>query len=288
MSSSVETLARRFIPGNGELQIVRIEAGLVNETYKVQRDGLHYALRLSRSRDQQQDLLWEFRVLGLASAVGLAPPLIYCDVVDRLLVTRWIAGHTWTGVQVRLSNNIAKVAGFVRSIQRLAIPQPVRTVSPLQWVLIYRKQLSEFSVFHDDFLDLRGVADRRLSVLDQAVPQVPVLCHSDLHVGNLIAHQALLIAIDWEYAHASHPWWDLAGWSASNDFELIQSSDLLKCYLERPPSGDEWQFFKNLIWLYDYVCLLWGQLYLQESDGLCRVKILERQSRLAAHLRAET
>ena len=288
MSPNVETLARRFVPGNGELKICRIEVGLVNETYQVQRDGFHYALRLSRAKNQQQDPLWESRVLELASAIGLAPSLVYCDVVDRVLVTRWIAGHSLTALQVRLAANIVKVAGFVKGIQRLSIPQPARSVSPLQWVMAYRKQLREISEFHDDLSDLREVADRRLSVFDQSAEQALVLCHSDLHVGNLIDNQGVLVAIDWEYSHVSHPWWDLAGWSAANEFEPTLSNYLLQSYLERPPSGGEWQLFQNLIWLYEYVCLLWGQLNLQPAEVLSSANILERQSRLAAHLRTET
>ncbi len=33
--------------------------------------------------------------------------------------------------------------------------------------------------------------------------------------------------LDWEYAHASDPFWDLAGWSANNDFEEALQHDLL-------------------------------------------------------------
>jgi len=90
----------------------------------------------------------------------------------------------------------------------------------------------------------------------------PVLCHSDLHTLNLIDRGGSLILLDWEYAHASDPVWDLAGWGANNDFEDPIRHELLGSYLGRPPSGGECLRLQLLSWLYDYVCLLWSELYL--------------------------
>jgi thiamine kinase-like enzyme len=95
-----------------------------------------------------------------------------------------------------------------------------------------------------------------------------VLCHSDLHPLNLVDCAATLdsrgtlILLDWEYAHASDPLWDLAGWSANTDLERELQQDLLAQYLGRAPAPDEQLRLRRLAWLYDYVCLLWSELYL--------------------------
>jgi len=109
---------------------------------------------------------------------------------------------------------------------------------------------------------LRAAARQRLAAL-AALPSVgPTLCHSDLHTLNLIDHGGSLVLLDWEYAHVSEPFWDLAGWGANNDFEEPIRHDLLAGYLGRRPTGDESLRLQLLSWLYDYVCLWWSELYL--------------------------
>jgi hypothetical protein len=109
---------------------------------------------------------------------------------------------------------------------------------------------------------LHTAAARRLTELN-ALPSVdPVLCHSDLHTLNLIDRGDSLVLLDWEYAHAADPFWDLAGWSANNDFGGEIRSDLLAAYTGRPPTASEDLRLHLECWLYDYVCLLWCELYL--------------------------
>ena len=79
---------------------------------------------------------------------------------------------------------------------------------------------------------------------------------------NLIDHGDSMVLLDWEYAHCADPLWDLAGWSANNDFEDELERDLLASYTGRPPTRDEYLRLQLLGWLYDYVCLLWCELYL--------------------------
>ena len=56
-----------------------------------------------------------------------------------------------------------------------------------------------------------------------------------------------------------------AGWGANNDFEDPIRQELLGSYLGRPPSGGECLRLQLLSWLYDYVCLLWSELYLHRT-----------------------
>ncbi len=71
-----------------------------------------------------------------------------------------------------------------------------------------------------------------------------------------------MVLLDWEYAHAADPLWDLAGWSANNDLEDNLERDLLASYTGRLPTRNEYLRLQLLGWLYDYVCLLWSELYL--------------------------
>jgi thiamine kinase-like enzyme len=108
---------------------------------------------------------------------------------------------------------------------------------------------------------------------------------------NLLHRDESLILIDWEYAHISDPLWDLAGWAANNDFEAAARGELLTNYLGSAPTAGDWQRLRLLMWLYDYVCLLWSKLYLSvRRDGVNdisrRATQLDARLRLPAHYAA--
>jgi thiamine kinase-like enzyme len=143
------------------------------------------------------------------------------------------------------------MAQLVRRIHALPIPVPARVMSPAMWIDRYSAAAGT----------LRDTAALRLAALE-ALPRVDaVLCHSDLHTLNLIDCGQSLLLLDWEYAHATDPLWDLAGWSANNDFSDEQVLDLITSYACRPPTHEEFLRLRILGWLYDFVCLLWCRLW---------------------------
>jgi thiamine kinase-like enzyme len=135
---------------------------------------------------------------------------------------------------------------------------------------------------------LRAAAASRCDELAKVPGIAGAVCHSDLHRMNVIEDDDSLTLLDWEYAHVSDPLWDLAGWSANNDFEAETQRQLLMNYLGTPPSSNEWTRFRLLSWLYDYVCLLWSELYLSlrcdaENGIFQRATRLDARLHLPAH-----
>jgi thiamine kinase-like enzyme len=273
-------VAALHVPGRGGLEIHRLGAGLVNETYRVLRDGNAYAMRLAMSNldDLGLDRAWEARVLEGAVAADLAPALEYCDPQRGILIARWVDGSLWTPADARDPKNISRMAGFMRRIHALSMPAPARAMNPRKWIDYYGAALSRGS--RQDVSaetsarppswgarDLAAAAARQLAALAMLPSVDSVVCHSDLHVLNLIDRGDSLVLLDWEYAHASDPLWDLAGWSANNDFGDELAHDLLASYAGRPPPHDEYLRLQILSWLYDYVCLLWSELYLIPHRG---------------------
>jgi thiamine kinase-like enzyme len=325
----------RHVPGEGKIEIHRLSTGLVNETYRVLRDGRAYALRVTaaNSDDLGLDRAWEARVLERAAAADLAPVLEYYDPEHGMLIARWVEGRLWSPSDVRRQSNIARMADLMRRIHALQIPAPARVMSPAQWIEYYGAALSrrnrhppdtrdalnrqgdvsaetsaeprEARDLRDDLGgdvsaetsaqpaetrgardDLPGAAARRLAAL-AALPGVdPVMCHSDLHTLNLVDRSPSLVLLDWEYAHAADPLWDLAGWSANNDLEAKLKHDLLARYAGRPPTRGEYLRLELLGWLYDYVCLLWSELYLRLHRDDPQGSIAARARLLAARLSA--
>jgi len=275
-------LARSMVPGTGALDIQPIGAGLVNETYRVVRDGHTYSLRLPAGGfDLGLDRAWEAAVLEVAARAGLAPRMVVCDPVRGFLVARWVSGRSFAPEEARQSSNIAKIAGLLRRVHALAVPPPLRDMSPGRWVDLYAGALERHTP-NSRALALRTAAASRLEQLAKLPGAPKVLCHSDLHPMNLIEGDEGLMVLDWEYAHISDPLWDLAGWSANNDFGAQAQGELLRNYAGGGPIGD-WPRFRLLLWLYDYICLLWSELYLSlrlGADG----RVSERARHLDARL----
>ena len=289
-----EAIARSYVPGEGAVSIERLGSGLVNESYRVARAGRRYSLRipLPAGEDLGLDRAWEYRVLARAAAAGIAPLIERCEPPEGILVARWVDGRSWTPDEVREPANIRAVALLARRIHSLTIPEAPRRMSPADWVAHYREALgrpgSEGS--GDPVRQLMPEIEKSLAVRGAALaalPRVPsVLCHSDLHAANLVAGEGGLKLLDWEYAHLSEAFWDLAGWSCNNDLAEEARRLLLLSYLGRSPRDEESERLEHLAWLYDYVCVLWSELFAARGGGEARA-VSARARFLAERLYAE-
>src|SRR5258708_34159024 len=137
----------RRVRGGGKGDIQRLGNGLVNETYRVLRDGRAYALRVAgtNSSDLGLDRAWEACVLERAVAADLAPELTYYDPQRGILIARWVDGRLWSPADVRRQSNIARVTELMRRIHALPMPMPARAMSPAQWIEYYGAALTRRS-----------------------------------------------------------------------------------------------------------------------------------------------
>ena len=254
----LEGFAARHVPGGGPPIIDRLGKGLINETYRVVRDGESFALRVAAATPHHLgvDREWEGRVLGAAVAADLAPAIVYSDSQHGILLTRWVQGVALRPSDVRRATGIERIAELLRRVHALPMPAPARFMSPERWIDYYSGAAPRA---HSA---LRKAAAAQLAALAALPGAATAVCHSDLHIQNLVDRGDSLVLLDWEYAHASDPLWDLAGWSANNDFEPELRHELLARYTGRPPTRGESLRLERLGWLYDYVCLLWSELYL--------------------------
>jgi len=284
--ADLESLAARAVPGSGPVEFHRLGCGLVNESYRVQRDGQLYALRIAAANPQDlgTDRGWESRVLDFAVAAGLAPRIEYCDPLAGIMVSRWVSGRSWTSEEAKTQASIAKVAVLLRRIQALPLPSPARIMNPAAWIAYYREALAQGAVSSRHLSGSRSCADALLASYAVFPAAQPVLCHSDLHPMNLIDCEGSLLVLDWEYTHVSDPLWDLAGWSSNNDFGDDARHDLLASYLGRKAMQEEWPRLQVLAALYDYICLLWCELYLYRRPDGGDDGISQRMDLLAARL----
>jgi len=290
-----EQAARRYVPGTGPVAVERLCRGLVNESHRVLRDGRIYSLRMPAPTHVPigVDREWECRVLALASAAGIAPVIECCEPRLGVLVARWEEGQALNAEEARRPDTGARVADLARRVHALALPADVRALSAADWIEHYRDALTRLPMSTGRAPRAQALAagadrlqveaERRLGVLE-TLPRGPgVLCHSDLHPANLVASERGLVLLDWEYAHVSEALWDVAGWACNNDLDPPARDLLLASYLGRPATRVEERRLGNLTWLYDYVCLLWSEVYCGATEASDRL-ILGRGRALAARL----
>ncbi|MGL5390176.1 MAG: phosphotransferase family protein, partial [Shewanella sp.] len=91
------------------------------------------------------------------------------------------------------------------------------------WQLRARQLLSRQSQITDDLATLKACLIR------------PQFCHRDLNPHNLLLKQQRLYCIDFEYAAASHPLFDIATVLATHRLTPAQQRCLLQQYLDKHP-----------------------------------------------------
>ena len=301
--SRFEELAERWVPGTGPAQVQPLASGLMNESCRVTRDGRVFSLRIAAAdgADLGLDRQWECAVREQAGIAGLAPPVHRCLPRSGLLVAEWAAGRTWSAAEARLPEGIDAMALLLRRVHALRIPSPPRRMDPAAWIDHYRAASSRHgTAARTDTLAARGAphrveaiaprstalrraADARLAMLAAQPQGTAVLCHSDLHRLNLLAGGPLVL-LDWEYAHVSDGFWDLAGWVANNDWSVEEATRLLACYQQRPSVPADLGRLELWTWLYDYVCLLWCELYAIRRPGVHGDEVAARADLLATRL----
>jgi thiamine kinase-like enzyme len=291
----LERLGREVVPGQGSLDIEHLSTGLYHDSYRAERDGAAYLLRVAAEDpvkypvSLKPDAAWEAALLTIAGRSRIAPSVVYSDPERTVLVTRWVEGRSWSPEEARRPESLRTLAALLRCVHGLPIPRPARLMAPAGWVSLYAAALLETGRTIDQ--GLRRHAEARLARLAELPSVAGVVCHSDLHALNLIHDGELTVLIDWEYAHISDPLWDLAGWSANNDYGDESQRDLLACYLGSAPSPSAWMRFRLLGWLYDYISLLWGGLWSRGQEapngGSLRAAQLDARLRLPAHYAIE-
>ncbi|MDB6086399.1 MAG: phosphotransferase [Gammaproteobacteria bacterium] len=286
--STLEQFALRWVPGAGPVDIHVLASGLVNESCRVARAGRSYSMRVAtaNSQDLGLDREWECKVLEYAAAAGLAPAIARCEPAAGVLVADWVTGRAWTPEEVGRPEQIRAMAELLGRVHALPIPQPARVMDPAAWVALYSDALiRRRGELPARCATLRGAADARLSLGTGGPLAEPVLCHSDLHRFNVTVGPNLML-LDWEYAHVSTAYWDLAGWTANNDGTGHFAGALLENYLQRSATPAEAEHLAQLVWLYDYVCLLWSELYLIQRPGAASDGVSARADQLASRLRS--
>ncbi len=261
-------LALVHVPGHGEPRIEALRGGSLNCSFKVTRDERPCVLRVDAGSCGTApapgvDRAWERRVLQAAAGAGIGPRIVACEPAAGVLVTAWVDGVEWSAEHAAAPASQAQMAGLVRRVHALIVPEPVRRMSVRDWRDLYREQRRHEAPDSQESLRLAQLDMRAESLLDQYEALSGArscLCHSDLYRHNVLWSGQCGCLLDWEYAHVGDPFWDLAGWTCSNALSPAARNEFVNAYLGRKPRPDEQARLALLMRLYDSICASWAAL----------------------------
>jgi thiamine kinase len=238
-----------------DVRLTAIDSGLSNFAWRAAAGDERRFVRLARvgSEGLGADLYAEARILHLVSAAGIAPQVMRCDPVRRLLVTQWIepGGGPSSFDEPAL---VETVAQLLARLHAQPAPGDLRVVRfdaqarTLEAALPASVSASEL---------LAGASDV-FARLAQA-PAPPVLCHHDLHAENMLFDaDGRLWLVDWEYAGLNDPVFDLASFASQCALPEAATRALCAAYVQAGGAVDE-RRLELAQWAFDYVQWLWYQ-----------------------------
>ena len=252
LTRACESLAEDLLLRDAPQLIRSFDEGLSNHSFLVGLDDEQWVVRCPRVAPALgTNFSREIRVHQRASDAGLAPRIVYANKESRVLCTEFVEsrGHT---------HDPRAIAELLRGIHELPSEGPA---------LSLRERLAIFLTELPDGNLARRVLDSYGETLRGAEQFVSpnehnVQCHNDLLRANRLKADNRLLAIDWEYACAGDPYFDLAGVASELDDE--ERSSLLSAYLNREPTVTELQRYNAHGVFYLAISHLWMARYTPE------------------------
>lgn len=244
-------------------RVTRIEGGLSNRAWRLDADGERWFVRLGHPQAARLgvDRNSECAVLRAVAAAGLAPGVYVCAPAEGLLVTRFIAGRTWSAADARSPANLRRVAACLRRLHELPVPEGVHRVD-------YARQAARLAAALPAN-DAAGaeLAGRAAAVLARSDDggHATALCHNDLHHLNVLDDGSRLWLVDWEYGGRGNPLFDVAGFLALHDLGPGPTEAFLESYGRLRPSDR--RHLDDARWLFDYVQWLWYRSRFPDPAG---------------------
>jgi thiamine kinase-like enzyme len=220
---------RKSGTAHGAIKVERISGGLSNHNFAVHTQSHTYFSRICQERrllgiDRHNEIVCH----QAASDRALAPEVVHHE--ESLLVTRYIEGRTLGAVDVRNPAIMSKLAALLCRLHEGwdLLTGEVLYFCPFQTVRTYAATARRLGATLP--ADIDGLLEDVRGLAGQVAPFRPVLCHNDLMPGNLIDDGSRLWLVDWEYAGAGHPLFDLANAAANAGFSDQDDHALLESY----------------------------------------------------------
>jgi thiamine kinase-like enzyme len=256
-----------FFAEHPPFAISPLTSGDVNLSYQVETPRGHYVLRrypTSSSRVYRQQ---ELRCQHAAAIAGIAPVPLCLNNHQRVLISEYISdGKPF----VCTLNRIPLLANTLARLHNL----PVQTPKLDPCTYLQRLADSACQPLTPADTTLLG---RLVNVAEeyQLLEQDWVLCHLDLHAGNMLCTTDKLWLLDFEYAQLADSCFDLAAVSLYLTLDPLMEQALLSVYRQQRNrvaalNGDLSNRVLQAKILFSGFCWLW-YLGLPKSAPLCEL-----------------
>jgi len=233
-----DAVVRRALPG-----------GQASDSWLVDGRGGTMVVRMDTplARTLELDRRAELKILQTAEAAGIGPEVIWADPGAGLLVTRYIPEPVWEEKHIVNPLRLRALAGTLKRLHGLRTAGP--EFDPGKAARAYAGSIGTTAAAE--------LADRVVTLARQLLPpgQQRVLCHNDLVYMNIIGSNPVRL-IDWEYAAAGDPLFDLAVVIRHHRLPAPIADGFLHDYLGKtdPATSERLEAFCQL---YDLLCELW-------------------------------
>ena len=191
----------------------RLDSSGLNHLYLLEGKGtrgrmVQAVLKINASNDKalRVDRRRETTILQSLRNETIAPKLFYTDSHQGYSITEYLDGRTWTKEDFNLPANMERLYDLLQRFRVFtSVSKPFHYG---QHLLFYWQQVKACrpEAAMDLASEWRQFANR-LNQLETPT-QKAVLCHHDIHPGNIIEIDNSLRLLDWEYAANGHPIFD--------------------------------------------------------------------------------
>lgn len=245
---------------------VPVEGGLSNRTFRLAGG------RILRLKEESDPLFYnpqeEIASLKEAEASGISPKVIQFEGNGNLLMEEAKGTHSFC-----LGNDQGRIAEIASLMKELHGLTPQRTeFSAKQRLLSYSSgKLGEAHVY-------------LMEGYEKATASLPlVFSHNDFVPGNLLMGDSKIWLIDFEFAGANHPYFDIASFLSEGEPALrLLKDEFLGLVLKKAPSQKEKDLLTLTIAFEDLLWSAWARSRFNATGKEAFLSIAEEKERFLA------
>lgn len=243
-----------FFANHIPLALQKLGASSTNDNYYIHTQRGHYLLRHYAPFVEGVCRQQELRCQHAAAAAGIAPAPLCLNNHQRMLISEFITHSRhldWSLHHALLPQLVAKLVALHQLHVQTPQLDPWQYLQQLQQSIPLAAWSAQDEVLWK--LLLQGASDFAQQ------PKDLVLCHMDLHSGNILLQQEQLWLIDFEYCQLADSSFDLAALSINLAMSSADEHSLVRRYLSQRPHAEQGFTTKLELAkkLYSGFCWLW-------------------------------